>query len=113
MNDCVPPKVTSFSWIICYVGFIANRNKHADHPPCLQSSTSQELFARLWGVGYILYVVSKYFDAAAQSDSVYNYAMANLWLGNRFRYHEDDDADYVRHQAHMRAGLSACAYPQQ
>ena len=71
------------------------------------------MLARLWGADYILCIVSKYFDAAAQSDLVYNYAMCKLWTDNRFHFREDDDADYVRHEAHMLTGLSAYAYPHQ
>lgn len=75
--------------------------------------SGEERPARLWGVGYLLYAVSHHFDAAALADSVYACAMNDLWADTHFRFREDDDSNYVRHQAHMLVGLSSYAYKAQ
>jgi hypothetical protein len=68
---------------------------------------------RLWGVGYLLYVVNHHFDAPALADIVYAYAITDLWVDARFQFREDDDSDYVRDQTHMLLGLSDHAYKSQ
>ena len=73
----------------------------------------QETPARLWGVGYLLYVLSHHFDAGSLANSVYAYAMTDLWANALFWYGEEDDSDYVRDQTHMLIGLSYYAYKSQ
>lgn len=70
----------------------------------------RDIPARLWGTGYLLYVVSQHFDATSLEDAVYAYAMTDLWADGRFWFREDDDGDYVRDQAHMLLGLCGYTY---
>lgn len=69
----------------------------------------QDTPARIWGVGYLLYVINRYFENSSLGDVVYNYTVNNYWVNDEYQFNTDNKGD-VRHPAHVLIGLSFYAY---